>query len=154
MNRWAAYGIFCCVKHGKQVKLEELEGSSFAYKDCHSEFGCSFFTQKSLLVGFVCKFIFFPVLLLGCKGKAWRSWGSWVLGNSAMLVTIHPPFCRSADKRLERSSATKKKERKKIKNFALPSLNDGPEHLLGRPDDPLKKHNSVMPWNRVNWDQQ
>lgn len=72
-----------------------------------------FFTQKSLLVGFVCEFIFFPVLLLGCKEKAWRSWGSWVLGNSAMLVTIHPPFCRSADKRLERRSATKKKERKK-----------------------------------------
>jgi len=47
MNRSASYGIFCCVKHGKQVKLEELEGSSFAYKDCRSEFGLGFFHPKT-----------------------------------------------------------------------------------------------------------
>lgn len=37
---------------------------------------------------FVCEFIFFPMLLLGCKGEAWWSWGIWVLEDSAMLEIL------------------------------------------------------------------
>lgn len=77
------WDFFCCIRHGKQVKLEKLEGSSFAYKSCHSESGfflfafCfspkNFFLNFTQKVDFACEFTFFPVLILGYKEECWRS---------------------------------------------------------------------------------
>lgn len=92
MNRWASHGIFRCVKHGKQVKLEELEGSSFAYKDCHSEFEwVVFFTQKLLhdwkfASGFCMWVHFLPNVAFGLQRGGLEELRQ--LGDSAMLVIL------------------------------------------------------------------
>lgn len=136
------WDFFCCIRHGKQVKLEKLEGSSFAYKSCHSESGFFlFFTQKLFLFWISPrKWILYESSLSSqcCFWATKRSVG----GAEAMLLILSTfcslslvacssgrkkkqlviqellqertcisfcSFCRSAEKRIERSSAKRRK---------------------------------------------
>lgn len=144
------------------MKLEKLEGSSFAYKSCHSESGfflfafcfspknffflisprkcilhvsllssqCCFWATKRSVGGAAAMFLILSTLCSPClvAGSSVRKKNQLVIQGLLQERTCISfcSFCRSADKRIERSSEKKKKRN----SFALSSLNDGPEHLL------------------------
>jgi len=172
MNRWASYGIFCCVKHGKQVKLEKLGGSSFVYKDCHSESVFLFFFQPetswlSFAIEF-CIWVHFPtqccfwdtkerlggagamLVILSAFCSPWLVVGSlgerrscWLFGDCFRKGPVHVSAA-SADLLIKGERKSSAKRRKQFKSFALPSLNGGPEHLLGGQVIHKEKQNTLQ----------